>query len=82
MDEHEWELDIIEGSIFRNTDDGLEFMDLDEAQRRLNATERLSAENARWIAEDYVLAYPEHLGYARSKQTEALLAYADTLEGK
>ncbi len=53
-----------------------------EICKRANATERLSAENARWIAEDYVLAYPEHLGYARSKQTDALKAYADILEGK
>lgn len=49
-EQHEWVIDIAEGGIFRNTDDDREFMNLDEAQCRLNKYETLKAENETLLA--------------------------------
>ena len=80
MIEQVWELDIIEGGIFRNTDDGLEFMDLDDAQRRLNATERLSAEDADLIAD--TLARGPGISPLRDRLLYEVRSYANILKEK
>ena len=83
MTEHGWELDMIEGSIFRNTDDGLEFMDLDEAERRINAVERLSAGFAADSA-GMIEGLVSRLDMKDEmlRRSKALRAYANILEGK
>ena len=54
-----------------------ELMGFNEAQARLNATERLNAERARVLLGDYPETYQEN-----SQAVIALRAYADILEGE
>ena len=58
-----------------------EYMPLEDATKRLNATERLSAEDARFA----VKRIEDHIGYEWDDDEGtmfALDAYADILEGK
>lgn len=70
MTEHKWQVDIIEGSVFRNTDDGLEFMPPTEIESRLNAAEELNSKDAREAAR--LLSERINLNSARKQ-----LAYAE-----
>ena len=60
-----------------------ESLDSWELERRINATERLSAGYARAIADDYRYREEQRGGEpSENKTIKALLDYADILEGK
>ena len=72
---HEWTISI--GGVFCVNMDCQEEMSFDEAEARLDATERLSAEDARHIIEFW-----DNSTSMRTVADKNLRTYADILEGK
>ena len=59
-----------------------EFLDDDDVEARLNATERLSAVAANGLLDLMATGIPSYLSSVWASWRDALQAYADILEGK
>ena len=79
---HEWKRSSQRwGAYYCANDSCDEFLNSEDVEARLNATERLSADRAR-IASIMASKMPSEFGEIKDNLIDALDAYADTLEGQ